>query len=306
MGGLIFFIFSILLIIAGVGLTFIAKPSSSKFLFLIPAVIGILGIFFSITTVVDARSVGVQTAFGRYQKTLDNGLHFTPPWSSVEQFPTTIQTVDIAGNAGVPVTYASMDDSGNSQAPSANLAGGGKGTFDGNYAWSLSPDGKGADQLWSRYRSFERVSNELVAPASRDAVVAVGSTYSALRAPVSQPEISKKIKAELQKRLAPYGIVVDRVSITSIQNDQATQARLDGVIAAQANTRRSREEQVRAKIDAETTKIREKGGALTPAANQRYCLELVNAWNAKENGPLPATFNCQLNGGGSPVLVQTK
>lgn len=67
----------------------------------------------------------------------------------------------------------------------------------------------------------------------------------------------------------------------------------------------ARAEQERARIDNETAKLREQSGALSPAANQRFCLDIVNAWDVSKNGPLPATFNCGM-GNSAGVLVGAK
>lgn len=85
-------------------------------------------------------------------------------------------------------------------------------------------------------------------------------------------------------------------------SDKAQQA-LDKVLESQSNIKRAEEERTRAKIDAETVSIRNKTGALSAAANQRYCLDVVNNWDVAKNGALPATFDCSLGDNGKNVLV---
>lgn len=267
------------------------------------AVVGMFLMFWTTTTVIEARSIGVKTSFGQYVDTLDNGFHFIAPWQDVETFTTTVQTVPIEGDGAVQVTYSTLSESVDVK---ADLAGGGKGQFDGNYSWSLNPDGQGTRALWERYREFDRVSNELVAPTIRDSIVKVGSGFSASKAPISQPAISDAVRKDVAAKLAAYGIIVDRVSITSISNDENTQASLDKIVNAQNDIRRAREEQTRARIDAETAKIRTSTGALSPAANQRYCLDIVNNWDQGRNGQLPATFSCSLGAPVSGVIVGGK
>src|SRR5690606_14567337 len=80
---------------------------------------------------------------------------------------------------------------------------------------------------------------------------------------------------------------------------------VDRLFTTQQDIKRAQNEQRRAEIDAETVRIREAEGALSPSANQRYCLEIVNAWDVAQNGPLPATFNCAMSGSGDspPIIV---
>ena len=89
-----------------------------------------------------------------------------------------------------------------------------------------------------------------------------------------------------------------------ISLDDRSQASLDKIVTANNDIERAKAEQLRAKIDAETAKIREQGGSLAPAALQRYCLEVVNNWNVNQNGPLPAGFTC--GGGANPFVITNK
>lgn len=244
----------------------------------------------------DHREVGIQTALGRYVSTMNTGgVHYKSPWSSVEKFDQTIQTVDL-GDVSV-----SFSDGGGVEG--VEEIGGGKGLIDATVRWQMSRDEQGAKLLWERYRTFESVSVSLVERTARDAVINVSNSYPAATAIISQRTIADQVKEEIEEALDPYGVVVDSVSIPAIDLDQSTQAAVDRLFTTQQDIKRAQNEQKRAEIDAETVRIREQEGALSPAANQRFCLDIVNSWNVAENGPLPATFNCAMTGGGQPSII---
>lgn len=245
----------------------------------------------------DHREVGIQTALGRYLSTMNTGgIHYKAPWSSVEKFDRTIQTVDLSGIS------VSFSDGGGVEG--VEEIGGGKGIINATVRWQMSRDEEGARLLWERYRTFESVSSSLVERTARDAVINISNAYPAATAIISQREIADQVKDEIELALDPYGVVIDSVSIPAIDLDGSTQTAVDRLFTTQQDIKRAQNEQRRAEIDAETVRIREAEGALSPAANQRYCLEIVNAWDVGKNGPLPATFNCAMTGeSGTPVIV---
>lgn len=244
------------------------------------AILGIITAFMSATTV-DARAVGIQTSFGRYQDTLSNGLHWTAPWSSVEQFSTQIQPL----NLDVPVSFD----------------GGGSGTANVTVRWSIDADG--AEELWKDWKTFDRVRDNLVTSEAREQVGAVFSEYTPVDAidGGNRANMQGDVVSLLTSRLGDRGIDVDSVSITGVKLGDRAQNSLDRIVEATANTQRATEEQARAVIEAETARIRQQ--SQTPEALQRYCLEVVNAWDVSKNGPLPATFDCDFSDEQTPVIV---
>lgn len=258
--------------------------------FILPAILVAFTLFFSFTTV-DARAVGIQTGFGRYYSTMDNGLHFKAPWTKVEEFKTLIQTTDLEGDQKVRVTFK----------------GGGGGDINATFRWSIKDDqsNNGAKALWEKYRTFDAVANSLVHRDGKDAILNVANDYTANDARTKQDVIGKEIEDRLEARLEQYGIIVDSVSVTSMDLDSKTQSSLDKVVSAQNDVERAKADKERAKIDNETIELREKSGALSPEANQRYCLEIANNWSITNNGPMPATFDCSLSANKSPVIVDS-
>jgi regulator of protease activity HflC (stomatin/prohibitin superfamily) len=252
----------------------------------------VIALFSTMTTTVSSRAVGIGTAFGKYTRTLDNGLQFKAPWESVEEFSTQVQYLDLD----------STDGSDNK----VNVAykGGGDGSISLTVRWGINKEN--AQDLWKKYRTFEQVTNQLVLSSAKDSVNAVVGRYSPndARDGAKRKEIAIAIRSDLDVDLKDDGIYVDSVSVKSVDLSEKTQASIEAIVQANANIERARSEKVRAEIDADTAALRESKGALTGPALQRYCLEVTNNWDAKKNGPLPATWNCL--GASQDVIVRAK
>lgn len=236
----------------------------------------VLTLLASITTV-GARSVGVQTAFGKYQGTLSSGLHFTAPWSGVEEFSTRVQFLDLDGK---------------DENVSVNFKGGGQGSVNSSIRWYIDTDN--AKALWEKYRTFDNVRDQLVNSAAKDSfrVVLGGYSPNEARAGENLRPITEAVRADLGKTLARYGVKVDSISVKSVPLSEATQKSLEKIVTANNDVERANSEKERAKIDAQTAKIRQDSGSLSGPALVRYCLEVTNSWDNGKNGALPAGWNC--------------
>lgn len=251
-------------------------------------VVGLLitGIFSA--TTVSPRAVGIATSFGKYRGTLDAGFHMTAPWTSVEEFPTQVQFLELNGK---------KDGAGG---VAVNFDGGGKGTIDATVRWRI--DSKDAEALWRKYKDFDKVRDQLVTSAARDAVrKAVGGyTPTDAQSGKNVSGITDSISKELQAQVKDDGVQIDSLSVTAVILDDNTQKAIEQVIIAQQGTAKAKEEKARAEIEQQTNKIRQTGGLLTPDALRRYCLEVTNNWDQGKNGPLPAGWSCM---GNVPVVV---
>lgn len=251
---------------------------------------GVLTVACAATTVAP-RSVGIQTAFGRYQDTLQPGLQWTAPWSSVEEFSTQVQPLDLNG-----ANKSSVD---------VNYKGGGKGNVDAVVRWRI--DEKNAEALWRKYRTFDNVRDQLVTSSAKDSVRVVTGNYlpNDARAGENLRKITADVMGDLANTLRFDGIRIDSVSTTGVFLDPATQQSLERIITANNEIEKAKADKTRAGIENETAKLRQQSGALSKQALERYCYDVTNNWDVNKNGPLPATWNC---GGGSPagVIVGTK
>lgn len=231
-------------------------------------------------TTVSARSVGIQTGFGKYQGTLDNGFHWTNPTSSVEEFSTMVQTLK-------------LDDGENNKSKVAvRFSGGGEGAVKATVNWQISD--KEAKALWERFRTFDKVENDLVYAKTQDAIrKAVGGLAPNVALDgANLDDIGTATKKNLQTATDDYGVVIVDVTVTNVEVDGRTQESISKTQAAQQDLARAELERQKAITEAKTAEIRKNSGILSPDANMRYCLDVVNNWDQNKNGHLPAGFNC--------------
>lgn len=249
-------------------------------------ILGLIVTFaFSVTTV-DSRAVGIQTAFGKYQDTLDNGFQLVSPWSSVEEFSTMKQDLDLK----VPVSFD----------------GGSSGTAYVTVLWAINGDE--AEQLWKDWRTFDRVRDRVVRPAAATEIAAVLSSYvpNDAKNGGNRDDIQAAVKLALSGEknnggtLKGRGIVIDSIQVTQVELGKRAQESVDRIAEATSNTERATEEQERARVEAETARIRQE--SQTEETLQRYCLEVLNSWDVSKNGNAPTLLNCGL-GGTAPVIV---
>lgn len=280
-----FIIFTIVLGIAflvSVGFAFITVGGRIAAGVVVALWLLVFGIFSAAT--VPARSVGIETGFGKYKNTLDNGFHWTNPTSSVEKFSTQVQTLKLEGNGdnSDTVTFASP--------VSVTYKGGGQGQISATVSWKISD--KQAKALWERYKSFDNVAQNLVKSGSENAIRNEVIKYIPTDAQGKGPEISAGVKAAIASEFAQYGVDVDSVRITNVGLDEKTQQSIEKVVIAQQDLARAELERQKAITEAKTAKIREQSGILSEQANKRYCLDVTNNWDQNKNGQLPAGWNC--------------
>jgi hypothetical protein len=247
-------------------------------------------VLFSATTV-SPRAVGIQTQFGKYHSTMQPGLQWTAPWASVEEFSTQVQYLALNGD--------------NKTSVDVNYSGGGKGNVDAVVRWRI--DAANAEALWRKYRTFENVRDQLVLSAAKDSVRVVVGAYQPnnARAGENLRKIAQDTQTDLQKSLKGDGVTIDSVSVTGIFLDGQTQQSIERVITANNEIEKAKADQKRAQIENETAKLREKSGALSKQALERYCYDVTNNWDVNKNGPLPATWNCA-GASNTPVIVGAK
>lgn len=250
----------------------------------VAAVVFVVGVIttlaFSATTV-DSRAVGIETSFGKYQATVDNGFHLVAPWASVEEFSTNVQDLDLT----VPVSFD----------------GGSSGEVKMTALWAI--EAKDAQELWKDWKDFDRVRDRLVGPATRTAAAAAFSAYTPDTAKdgANRVTIQDAIDKTLEE-LESSGVDVRSIQITEVKLGDRAQAAVDRIVEATANTQRAQEEQERAKIDAETARIQAE--TQTPETIQRRCLEILNNWDASKNGNAPALLNCNFGATDqTPVII---
>lgn len=241
---------------------------------------------------VPARTVDIQTSFGKAVGTLSPGLNLIAPWSEATEFPTTNQTLDLDATDNTDASKA---------APvGVKFAGGGAGAINVNMNYQVQTD-NAAVKLWENWKDFELVKQKVVNQKAQQTVAEVFGKYTPEEAVKGEniPKLADAIKESLNSKLAVDGIRVEDVNIKKIDLDGPIQDRINKQVEDQADNNRAVIKQQTAKTDAETNRIAQQN--LTDPVLKNKCLDITNNWNVAKNGPMPANWQC--GGAGSLPLT---
>jgi regulator of protease activity HflC (stomatin/prohibitin superfamily) len=243
---------------------------------------------------VEARTVGIVTEFGRATGTVNPGFNFLPPWADVTEFPTSNQNLDLDGQDG--------DQEGH--AIKIKFDGGGTGYVNVNVNWKVKGNNE-AIKLWNAWKDFDKVKDQVVTKRVQAHAYEVAGRYLPEDAVKSQnaDKIARDIKTGLNEELNDQGIEIVDVNITGIDVDPDTQARINQQAQARSDVEKSKTEQQKAIIDNQTRQQTQ--ASLTPEALVAKCLDMVNKWDVRKNGNLPAGFTC-FSGANLPLMVGVK
>ena len=253
-------------------------------------VIGVALLLFLSFTVVPARSVGVQTSFGQTVGTLDPGLHAVRPWSSVDTWDASIQTVKYDGGKDdeKPLTVRLKNQT--------------TATVNVTVQWRLASDAD-ITQLYKDYRRFEAIADNVVKRQLQNALNEVFETYDPLASItgdgtqlVQLSDLAKSALPILQRAM-PKGVEVLNLTLPNIQYDAVVQDNINKIIAAAAATKQAEQQEATAKALAEAAKLLS-AGDLSPAVLYQNCLSMVERLLSAGH-ELPAGFTC----GAPPTTV---
>lgn len=243
--------------------------------------------FFDCTVTVPVRSVGVQTSFGKPVGVLTNGFQWVRPWSSVETFDGTVQTIKYN--------------------PTVRLKNGTTATVDASVQWQIDT---GADflSLYKQYKTFDNIQENVIKRQLANSLNEVfegfdplGSIDAQGNLTVQVTSLAAKVQANLSAALPP-GLVIRNVTIPLINYSDQVEAQINTIIAAAAQTRVADQQlktnEAIAKANAALTST-----DLTPGVLYQNCLNLVqqalsHAW------ALPPGFSCGIPG--ASVVIPTK
>lgn len=269
-----------------------AKPLGAGAL----GVLAALLLFASMSTVVEAKNVGVVTSFGKPVDSLTPGFSFKKPWEKVTDIDGTIQTRNYKDDSDC--LYVRIGD-------------GSRSCVLLTIRWRIVADE--ADTIYADYRSdnpTEEVGSKLVSPQLKSALQKTLSDYnpvanlkvveagSADKAPSFAPDydaMSKTLLEDLQGRSDLVEIL--DVSVTYVSISKNTQAQLDDFVKALGSTVVAQQNKITSKAQAEANAALEKN--VSPELNVARCIDALNKAIEKGYG-LPAGFNCL--GGGSVVI----
>lgn len=278
MGKMILLIILGLVFLVALGLTIASKNDEAKRLMRsITAGVAVVTIlltgFFSMT-IVQARDVGVNVAFGKPVQVFDNGLHLKAPWSTVEILDGAVQNDIYSGENAVRVRLGN-----NSIA-----------TADTSIQWRLKTDD--AMNIYKDYRNFDNIRSNLVDRNFRAALNEVMADYN----PLDPDEMARggadlnAIATEVQKKMEEkigVQIEVRAVNITLINFDEATQTRIDELQSEIARTRIAEQKKETSTAEAESNEILEQ--SISEEVLISKCLDIVEESGQSPIGCFPGS-----------------
>lgn len=266
----------------------------------------LLGAVFTLiasATVVQTRSVGVITSFGKPIGSLTNGGHMVRPWANVEKFDASVQTMKLDGTwkkdkceGGVTVRLGNQTTA----------------CVDVSVQWNIDPNGDIID-LYRKYKNFGNIEDNLVKRQLQRAMNTAFADFDPLKtitgdgtATASLDMLASKAKTVLVEGVGK-GIRVLSVVIPIVHFDAATEGRLREYQQALANTRIAEANKRTAEaVRAANEILAGSSASRDPGVQYQRCLDLMRELAAQGKlGDLPETFTCN-QGSGTPVIVQTK
>lgn len=274
----------------------------------LPLILGLIIFTFSCFTTVGARTVGVETTFGKVDGVIGSGLHTKAPWEQVHAFSSTIQTVrltdaqNVTDVEGGPVVVRL----GNQTTARVNVT----------VQWQINTgDHKAVENLYAKYRGFDHIGPNLFVPQLQHALLPPFENFNPLaqlqtdltgqglvEVPTSQLE--QKARAELEKNIGD-SIRVTSFAINLVQYDQTTQDKLNNYAQAIGDTRiaeqqeRTSAAQAKANTELAASQATSNAGVL-----YQNCLSLTERL-ATAGKPLPPAWTCG-NSNAQPVLTVNK
>jgi regulator of protease activity HflC (stomatin/prohibitin superfamily) len=199
---------------------------------LVVSILAAVALLLASLTAVPAQNVGVETSYGKPVGTLKSGLHLKAPWHKVTDMDGTIQQENNA--------WAAVDSNGDKSdaRTKVRLASTNSEMFVNNQLrWRIKQDAAGT--LFADWKTFDKIGPGLVQKQLSGALNDVLASYDPLTVGAvndTNDVISQKVAAKLQERLGK-DIEVVGFTITTIDFDNATQARIDDFQAEVARTR---------------------------------------------------------------------
>jgi len=250
--------------------------------------LGVVVVLLDCTTTVSARTVGVETSFGKPVSALPNGVHFVRPWASIDDtWDGTVQTV----------TYN----------PTVRLANGTTARVDVSVQWQIDT-GQQFITLWRQYRTFDNIQSNVLKRQTTNALNEVFETFNPLatldangtqtvQVSTFAPQVQQKVAAAM-----PPGLTIKNVTLPQITYDSEVQNQINSIIAAAAATRVAVQNEQTAKAQASANNTLANGNTSGGVLYQQ-CLSMTQS-ALKAGETLPEGWSCGTPG--APVVIPAK
>jgi len=202
----------------------------------IGAVLTLVGAILFITTIVFSQGVGeakviISPSGEVVSSKVDPGWGTKAPWDNVVDFDLFQQQVLFAGGTDQAPSYSGGTVNG--AEITASVSGGAQAFVDASLVYSIDAD-KVVD-IYEKYRSQERFTQQIIVPSILSAVRDVPSAYTPVQfRGEKRGEATDGILASADQKLAPYGVQVNTVNLQDIRfTDQVEQSIKDVEVAQQ-------------------------------------------------------------------------
>lgn len=221
--------------------------------FIWPVAIIIILLLLCVRTI-EAGEVGVVTRFGEVNRTVQSGLAFKLPWpiESLHLMDTRIQKQQEEANAAT----SDLQD------VSATLA--------VNYALNREEATRVYKEIGAEYR------DRVVVPAVQESFKAATAEYTAAELLTKRPEVKQKALEVIKKRIEPYGIRVEDISIVNFSFSEDFTRAIEAKQVAAQEAERAKFNLERARLDAEAQNAQKQ--SLSPELLQKMA---IDKWDGK-------------------------
>ena len=270
------------------------------------AVLGLVILAYSSTTIVEAKNVGVVTTFGKPRAAFGPGLHLKAPWEKVTELDGTIQTQEYAGEDCIRVRIGD----GTTACVTTTIR------------WRIVGDK--ADEIYASYRSDDvnaNVRKALVSTVFKAAVNQVLGGYDPTEEirvidPTAEnaadadfapdyDDMSTQIGESMNARVTAAGslIRVETITLSYLELSQTTQKKINDFQAEVANTQVALQRKATAEAQAAANKALSQSVSQDPNVLVSRCLDTLQLM-VEDKQPVPAGFSCWPGGGSALVVPQ--
>lgn len=262
------------------------RTRTMRLLALIPVVIALVILAFSTTAVVEAKTVGVKTSFGKVTGTASPGLVMKAPWTKVTAIDATIQTDEYKGDDCITVILADKNTA----------------CISATNRWSVSREN--AEAVYADFRSDDPTKSLRDAVVSTQFKAAAFDVFSKYDATTPEAADTEALAAAVKERMLENTddlVNVSQVTISYIKLGEKAQGKIDAYQSQVAQTRIAKEKKATAGEEAAANKILSESISNDPNVLVSKCLDLIADGDFKP----PAGFTCW-PGGGTGVVIPGK
>lgn len=254
----------------------------------IPLVLALVFLFFSMFTTVEAKQVGVQTTFGKvHESTLGAGPHLKAPWTKVTEIDSTIQTDEYKGDSCITVVLSDKNTA----------------CISATDRWSVNDENAG--DVYAEFRTDDPTGSLRDAVVSTQFKAAVNDVFGGYDATQEKRPDYDGLAEEVLAKMEPKtrGLIdIESITISYIKPSEKLQTKIETIQAQEAKTRIATEAYQTALKQADANRALSESVSNDPNVLVAQCIDgLING-----DFTAPAGFSCWPGGGSGVVIPSAK